>query len=104
MLAPKKNSIGYTCACPDDKQLSPEGHFCYETTISPTLIVGSSSSILEIEQEHLGRQKIKEIPLKNQIFRISAVAYDSLSGISKHFDCNVFIIILTVHLLYFISR
>lgn len=81
------NSKGYSCACPDDKQLSPEGVFCYDTVISPTLIVGTSTSILEIEHEHLGRQKIKELPLKNKIFRISAVAYNSLSGMYKQ---NIF--------------
>lgn len=74
------NSKGYTCACPDDKKLSSEGLFCYDTVISPTLIVGTSTSILEIEHEHLGHRKIKELPLKNKIFRISAVAYNSLSG------------------------
>jgi len=53
-------------------------------TISPTLIVGTSTSILEIEQEHLGRQKIKEIPLKNKIGKISAVTYNSLSGMYNY--------------------
>lgn len=83
LLAPKKHvdSVGYTCACPDDKQISPDGLFCYDIAISPTLIVGTSTSILEIEQEHLGRQKIKEISLKNKIFRVSAIAYNSLLGI-----------------------
>lgn len=86
LLAPKKTvgSKGYTCACPDDKRLSPEGLFCYDMTISPTLIVGTSTSILEIEQEHLGRQKIKEIPLKNKISRITAIAYNSLSGMYNY--------------------
>lgn len=81
LIAPKKNlnSKGYTCACPDDKLLS-DGSFCQDMTIPSTLIVGASSIILEIEQEHLGRQKVKEIPLKNQVSRISAITYNSLSG------------------------
>jgi len=60
-------------------------------TISPNLIVGTSTSILEIEQEHLGRQKIKEIPLKNKIGKISAVTYSSLSGM---YDYNTHYIIV----------
>lgn len=82
LLAPKKNddSKGYSCACPDDKQLSPEGLFCYDIAISPTLVVGSSTNLLEVEQVHLGRQKVKEIPLKSKISKISAIAYNSISG------------------------
>lgn len=87
LLAPKKNnnSKGYTCACPDDKLLSAEGSFCSDITIPSTLIVGASTIILEIEQEHLGRQKIKEIPLKNYISRITAITYNSLSGTQHTF-------------------
>lgn len=82
LLAPKKNinSKGYTCACPDDRQLSSEGSFCYDISVPPALIVGTSMSLLEIEQEHLGRQKIKTISLKDKISKISAIAYNSLSG------------------------
>lgn len=82
LLAPNKNdgSKGYSCACPDDKRLSPEGLYCYDIAISSTLIVGTSTSLLEIEQVHLGRQKVKEIPLKNKISKISAIVYNSVSG------------------------
>lgn len=83
LLAPKtdRQSKGYTCACPDDKILSQDGMICFTEIIPPTLIVATSTSILEIEQEHLGRQKVKEISLKNEMFSISAVTYNSLSGI-----------------------
>jgi hypothetical protein len=60
--------------------LSSEGLFCYDTAVSYTLIVGTPRSILELELEHLGHQKVKEIPLKNKISKISAIAYNSLSG------------------------
>lgn len=92
LLAPKKNidSKGYACACPDDKQLSPDGLFCYDITSSPSLIVGTSTSLVEIELEHLGRQKIREIPLKNKIFRISAIVYSSLFGMF----CNLLKILI----------
>lgn len=91
LLAPKKDSIGYTCACPDDKQLSPEGLYCYDKTITPSLIVGTSTSILEIEHVHLGRHKVKEIPLKTKISRISAVTYNSLTGILLIFILKQFL-------------
>jgi len=75
-------------------------------TISLTLIVGTSTSILEIEQEHLGRQKIKEIPFKNKISRISALAYNSLSGMYNYNICYIIIInLLNFNLIfYFILR
>lgn len=82
LLAPKTdiNSKGYTCACPDDKTLSQDGLFCFTEDIPPMLIVGTPTSIIEIEQEHLGRQKVKKISLKNDVSSISALAYNSLSG------------------------
>jgi len=82
LLAPKTeiNSKGYTCACPDDKLLSEDGIFCITIAIPPTLIVSTPTSIIEIEQEHLGHQKAKKIPLKNDVSSISAVAYNSLTG------------------------
>lgn len=83
MLAPKKNGStkGYTCACPDDRILTPGGYLCVDIAAAPTLIVGTSNGLLEVEHEHLGRQKIIEIPLKNKIPRISALVYNSLTGI-----------------------
>jgi len=82
LLAPKTevNSKGYSCACPDDKKLSEDGIFCITIAIPPTLIVGTPTSIIEIEQEHLGRQKAKKISLKNDVSSISALTYNSLSG------------------------
>lgn len=99
LLAPKKDSIGYTCACPDDKQLSPEGLFCYDKTINPSLIVGTSTSILEIEHVHLGRHKVKEIPLKTKISRISAVTYNSLTGILLICILKCFFKLLAIYLI-----
>jgi len=82
LLAPKTdtNSKGYACACPDDKTLSPDGIFCLAEAIPPTLIIGTPTSIIEIEQEHLGHQKVKKISLNNYVSSISAVTYNSLSG------------------------
>ncbi|XP_025205329.1 vitellogenin receptor [Melanaphis sacchari] len=82
LLAPKIdiNSKGYSCACPDDKTLSPDGIFCLDEAIPLTLIVGTPTSIIEIEQEHLGRQKVKKISLNNYVSSISAITYNSLSG------------------------
>lgn len=82
LLAPKRSvsSKGYSCACPDDKVLSRDGLICYDLISPATLIVSTSTSILEIQHKYLGRQKIKEIPLKNKLSRISAVVYNSVSG------------------------
>ncbi|XP_050441147.1 vitellogenin receptor [Adelges cooleyi] len=82
LLAPKKNGNhkGYTCACPDDKLLASDGRFCIDMGFPATLIVGTSTGLLQVEHEHLGRQKTIEIPLKNKIPRISAITYNSLTG------------------------
>ncbi|VVC34061.1 Hypothetical protein CINCED_3A006126 [Cinara cedri] len=82
LLAPKTNvsSKGYSCACPVDKFLSSDGLMCYDIFIPSSLIVSTSTSILEIQQKYLGRQKVKEIPMKNKLSRISAVAYNSIFG------------------------
>lgn len=83
LLAPKSvSSKGYSCACPDDKVLSRDGLICYDLISPTTLIVSTSTSILEIQHKYLGRQKIKEIPLKNKLSQISAVVYNSVSGMA----------------------
>lgn len=79
LLAPRSHSRPYTCACPQDKVLTPNAHLCEQVLKTHSLLVGAGAVLLEITHQRLGKVVPVTIPLSN-VYKIGALAYDALTG------------------------
>lgn len=69
---------GYTCACPQDKQLGADNATCVQTQKQKVLAVGAADLLILIQHQKLGKHEINAMPLT--FSKINYLTYNSISG------------------------
>ncbi|XP_034252136.1 vitellogenin receptor [Thrips palmi] len=73
------NSLGYSCACPQDRELGADKHKCHDLDKRQSVIVGAAHNLYQVETRVLGKLSVTTIPLR-AIHKMGALAYNSLTG------------------------
>lgn len=68
----------YTCACPQDKELSFDRHTCKDLGKKQRLIVGAKNMLLHVEHQALGKHEVTALPLL--IKEVGALAYNGVNN------------------------
>ncbi|KAJ8941717.1 hypothetical protein NQ318_023313 [Aromia moschata] len=69
---------GYSCACPQDKEMTTNRHICREKSRRQMLIVGMRDMLVHVEHQILGRHVVTALPIKVQ--SVGCLAFDSVSN------------------------
>lgn len=68
----------YSCACSQDKTLSPDKHTCIEVEKKKLLVIGAGDMLLTVHHQKLGKHQVTALPVSFN--EISAITFNSISG------------------------
>nr|CAD7434279.1 unnamed protein product [Timema monikensis] len=69
--------LSYTCACPQDKEMTNDKHTCRDVLKKEMVLVGAGHMIYKLDHNVLGKQHVEELNI-HAVYRIGGLVYDSL--------------------------
>nr|CAD7447975.1 unnamed protein product [Timema bartmani] len=69
--------LSYTCACPQDKEMTNDKHTCRDVLKKEMVLVGAGHMIYKLDHNILGKQHVEELNI-HAVYRIGGLVYDSL--------------------------
>ncbi|KYB26208.1 vitellogenin receptor isoform X1 [Tribolium castaneum] len=70
---------GFTCACPQNKELSSNGFTCRDLEKKQKLVLGAGNLLIEVEHQVLGRHEVNAMPIT--VKKMGALTYSSVENV-----------------------